>query len=85
MGPGGSWRNNDYYVQALFAGLSLSLRGTPIDGDSFVDVDDIGTHVDAVSPAGNNALLCLTGNTACCAGENLNGDWYFPMEPGWEV
>ena len=62
----------------MFAGLYLSLRGTPIDGDGFVDVDDIGTHVDAVSPAGNNALLCLTGNTACCADNNLNGDWYFP-------
>ena len=68
--------------RCIFAGLFLSLRGTPIDGDGFVDADDIGTPTDSPSPGTtsviNNALLCLTGNTACCAGENLNGDWYFP-------
>ena len=63
----------------MFAGLFLSLGGTPIDGDGFVDVDDIGTHFNSTGPGNTKyTLLCLTGNTACCASEYLNGDWYFP-------
>ena len=50
----------------------MSLRGTAIDNDSFVSVNDIG---------GNDpeALLCHTNNTNCCgAAQGLHGDWYFP-------
>ena len=55
-----------------FAGLFLSLRGTPIDNDGFVDADDIGGL--------SNALLCLTNNTNCCGpgDPNVTGEWYFP-------
>ena len=54
----------------------MSLRGTPIDDDGFVDVDDIGSNggVD-----GDTALLCLTNNTNCCGpGDPAIGEWYFP-------
>ena len=53
--------------------LFLSLRGTPIDDDSFVDVDSIGE--------GDNALLCLTNDTNCCSGTETGGaalgNWFF--------
>ena len=57
------------------AGLFLSIRGTPIDADSFVDVDDIG---DSGNP--DNLLLCLTNATNCCGGdqETVSGAWFFP-------
>ena len=57
-------------VLIQFAGLFLSLRGTPIDDDGFVNAGDIGNN--------NDALLCLTNATDCCAGSNRMGDWYFP-------
>lgn len=59
----------------LYTGLFLSLRGTPIDNDGFVDVDDIGTNHN------HDALLCLTSNTYCCGPSDPGptvGDWYFP-------
>ena len=58
-----------------FAGLFLSLRGTPIDGDGFVDVDDIGS-----SSSPDNRLLCLTNATDCCSGAQgtVSGVWFFP-------
>ena len=48
----------------------MSLRGTPIDNDCFVNAGDIGIDM--------YALLCLTNATDCCAGSNRMGDWYFP-------
>ena len=56
--------------------LFLSLRGTPIDNDSFVDVDDIGN---SDSPL-DNRLLCLTNETDCCgnADGSPSGGWNFP-------
>ena len=50
----------------------MSLRGTPIDNDGFVNADDIGSD--------NNALFCLTNNTNCCGpgDPTTTGEWYFP-------
>ena len=61
-------------IHDQFAGLDLflSLRGTPIDGDSFVNVSDIGNNNDI------DALLCLTNATDCCGGTNRMGDWFLP-------
>ena len=50
----------------------MSLRGTPINNDSFVSAGDIG--------AGNDALLCLTNNTNCCVQPMEFGNWIFPNE-----
>ena len=52
-------------------GVSLSLGGTAIANDGYVDVDDIGFYND-------HALLCHTDKTDCCRGSNTAGDWYFP-------
>ena len=51
-------------------GVTLSLNGSPIANDSYVDVDDIG---------GDNegALLCQTDKTGCCTNPQV-GEWYFP-------
>ena len=50
----------------------MSLRGTPIDSDDFVNATDIGSD--------DNALFCLTNNTNCCGpgDPTTTGDWYFP-------
>ena len=51
----------------------MSIRGTPIDDNGFVDVRDIDGF------RNDNGLLCLTNNTDCCGNsQGLNGDWYFP-------
>ena len=57
------------YPSNNLADLFLSLRGTPIDSDGFVDVYDIGSSNDT-------ALLCLTNETDCCT-MGL-GVWQFP-------
>lgn len=66
----------------LQSGVSLSLRGTPIPNNGYVDVNDIGAGGDT----GINdieGLLCLTNKIDCCAdgqvvgGETL-GHWIFP-------
>ena len=49
----------------------MSLRGTPIDNDGFVNAVDVGS-IDVY------ALLCLTNVTDCCGGDNRTGDWFFP-------
>ena len=49
----------------------MSLRGTPINNDGFVDANDTGSDNDV------NALLCLTNATDCCGGDNRTGDWFF--------
>ena len=64
----------------LFAGLFLSLRGTPIDDDGFVDVDDIGNRENP-----DNRLLCLTNDTNCCGNDQsggAQGGWMFPNGTG---
>ena len=53
----------------------MSLKETPIDNDSFVDVDDIGE--------GDTALLCHTNDTDCCTNAQTGtdvalGKWFFP-------
>ena len=61
----------------ICAGLFLSLKGTPIDNDSFVDVGDIGSEADA--------LLCLTNDTTCCGPSQTGGaqgNWLFPNGTG---
>ena len=50
----------------------MSLRGTPIDDDGFVNAGDIGNNND------DDALLCLTNATNCCGGTNRMGEWYLP-------
>ena len=62
--------------------LFLTLRGTPIDGDGFVDVEDIGTYSRFNNMS--NGLLCHTNETSCCtsaqtpAGIGGVGVWQFP-------
>ena len=55
------------------AGLFLSIQGTAIDNDSFVDLDDIGSSE-------GFRLLCLTNDTNCCSGAQgmVSGAWFFP-------
>ena len=58
---------------SICAGLFVSLLETPIDNDSFVDVNDIGNSDNV-----NNGLLCLTNATNCCGQPNAQGVWRFP-------
>ena len=54
----------------------MSLRGTPIDDDGFVAVDDIGN-----SDSPDDRLLCLTNDTNCCGNDQpggVQGRWVFP-------
>ena len=71
------------YVHVFFlptgAGVWLSLRGVTYQNNSLVTLEDIGE--------GDDALLCVTDNTACCAraqspGAVNLGDWYYPNETG---
>ena len=57
----------------------LSLRGTNYQNNSLVTLGSIGE--------GDDALLCLTDNTACCSraqvpGGSILGDWYYPNDTG---
>ena len=64
------------YFSTFNIGLFLSLRGTPIDGDGFVDVDDIGS-----SDNPDNRLLCHTNDTNCCSSLDpgpAQGVWLLP-------
>ena len=68
--------------------VRFSLRGTTYQNNSLVTLEDIGV--------GDNALLCMTDNTACCGraqvpGQGILGGWYYPngtqvvnMGDGWE-
>ena len=62
------------YGWIIFAdGVQLSLRGARIANNSYVDVEDIGES--------DNALLCITDKTHCCAppySHKRAGEWYFP-------
>ena len=63
---------------SLFPGagdVRLSLRGTTYQNNSLVILEGISE--------GDDALLCVTDNTACCArdqspGQGILGDWYYP-------
>ena len=62
-----------------FPGVRFSLRGTTYQNNSLVTLDNIGE--------GDDALLCLTDNTACCSraqspGMVNLGDWYYPNGTG---
>ena len=71
-----------------FSGLFLSLRGTPIDNDGFVNASDIGRSAGSIlfgirTP--DNRLLCLTNATDCCGPTDpgrTQGNWIFPNETG---
>ena len=56
------------------AGVYLSLGGTKIANNSFVDIDSIGSN-------DTSALLCHTNKLDCCNYMSLNeteqGNWYF--------
>ena len=63
-------------VNIKIADLFLSLRGMPINGDGFVDVEDIGED-----DTPDNHLLCLTNDTNCCGDSDpggAKGNWFFP-------
>ena len=48
----------------------MSLNGTVISNNSYIDVGSIGV--------GDNALLCHTNKHDCCQWPNRAGEWYFP-------
>ena len=48
----------------------MSLNGSPIANNSYVNVGDIGRD--------NDALLCCTNKPGCCKNPNRAGEWYFP-------
>ena len=59
---------------ALFhAGVFLSIRGSTVANDSYVDIDyiDFGSEF---------SLNCVTDNVDCCGPvqSQVKGDWYFP-------
>ena len=60
--------------ECLNLGLFLSLKGTPINDDGFVNAGDID--------ANDDGLLCLTNTTNCCNAAlspgDAEGDWNFP-------
>lgn len=62
------------------AGISLSLRGTPLQNNSYVNVNSIGSGDNSSSDA--EGLLCLTNKDDCCAlaqvGDTTLGHWFFP-------
>jgi len=59
--------------------VRFSLDGATYQNSSLVALEDIGE--------GDNALLCITNNTACCSraqspGGVTLGDWYYPNGTG---
>ena len=54
--------------------VRFSLNGTTYQNNSIVSLEDIGE--------GDDALLCLTDQTACCRPPytNATGNWFFPNE-----
>ena len=60
-------------VTIPLAGVWLSLNGTDIANNSYVDINDIGRGDN------RNGLQCHTNNTDCCNGSTATGsNWYFP-------
>ena len=66
----------DFAFLFVAEGVYLSLNGTSLANNSYVDVDDIGIDVDA--------LLCHTNKIYCCGSKSVNrsedraGEWYSP-------
>ena len=59
--------------------VRFTLNGTTYQNNSVVTLEDIGEHDDA--------LLCITDNTACCGrtqspGAVVLGNWYYPNGTG---
>ena len=59
--------------------VRFTLNGTTYQNNSLVNLEDIGE--------GDDALLCVTDLTACCAraqspGMAVLGDWYYPNGTG---
>ena len=53
--------------------IRFSLKGSTYQNNSFVFLEDIGE--------GDNALLCITNQTACCRPGGMGtvlGNWFFP-------
>ena len=64
-------------MASSFPGVRFILNGTTYQNNSIVTLDDIGE--------GNNALFCVTDQTACCRRPftdsielNATGNWFFP-------
>ena len=62
-------QNIVHYI--YLSSLGMSLKGQPITNNSVVLLQNIGE-----GDAG--ALLCTTDRTACCAGDNKAGEWFYP-------
>ena len=64
---------HDYTITILpgAVGITLSLRGSAVPNNSYVNVADIDN-------TDGGALLCCTDKPGCCGSENREGQWYFP-------
>ena len=61
-------------IRSLFLSAAV-LRGRPYQNNSNVMLEDIGE--------GDDALLCITNQTACCqSDDNASGNWFFPNGTG---
>ena len=58
------------YILSGAVGVTLSLHGSAVANNSYVNVADIGNTDDS-------ALLCCTNKSGCC-GSDREGQWYFP-------
>lgn len=70
-----------FFFFCILAGVSLSLRGTSLPNNSYVDVNDIGEGgTGGASDA--EGVLCLTNKQNCCGASQVGGDplgqWFFP-------
>ena len=71
-------RQNNWHIPShSFPGVRFSLGGTTYQNNSIVTLEDIGD--------GDNTLLCLTDQTACCrppytdsTGLSALGNWFLP-------
>ena len=68
-----------FYSTLHPGGIKFKLRGITYQNNNLVILEDIGEDDDA--------LLCMTDNTACCAraqspGGDTLGDWYYPNGTG---
>ena len=68
-----------HYLFSGAGGVWFSLNGTTYQNNSVVALEGIGE--------GDDALICVTDNTACCGraqspGYNILGDWYYPNGTG---
>ena len=60
-------------IPSFSGDIRFSLRGSTYQNNSFVFLEDIGE--------GDDALLCITNQTACCRPGGMGtvlGNWFFP-------